>query len=145
MHGYWGDPARTARVLTRHDGAATYRTGDLARRRPDGELEFLGRRDAQVKTRGYRVELGEIEAALNALPQVVECAVLALPDETITNRLRAYVVTSEPTAAAQLRAACAARLPRYMIPEEFVTRDGLPKSATGKIDRRSLAGDGSVG
>lgn len=138
MHGYWGDPQRTARALSIDAGGRTYRTGDLVREGADGNLLFLGRRDAQVKTRGYRVELGEIEAALSALAAVVECAVVAIPDDAITNRLKAFVVTTEPLAAGDLVAWCRERLPPYMIPHEFEFRRGLPKSSTGKLDRRRL-------
>jgi len=142
MHGYWGDPERTERTLAVSGDRRTYRTGDLVREGPDGNFDFIGRRDAQIKTRGYRVELGEIEAALDALEQIVECAVVAVPDETITNRLKAYVVSSRPVSAAELAGACRARLPRYMIPEEFEFREALPKSSTGKIDRRALQAGG---
>lgn len=138
MHGYWNDPERTERTLRVEDGVRHYRTGDLVRRRPDGELLFTGRRDSQIKTRGYRVELGEIEAALNAIEGVVEAAVIAVPDETITNRLKAFVVTAEPIAAARLQRLCRERLPSHMIPDEIEFRSELAKSSTGKVDRRAL-------
>ena len=138
MHGYWGDPKRTARVLMSDRGERRYRTGDLVRRRSDGVLLFAGRRDMQVKTRGYRVELSEIEAVLNAIEVVVEAAVIAVPDETITNRLKAFVVTSEPIAASELARLCRERLPSHMIPGEIEFRAQLPKSSTGKVDRRAL-------
>jgi len=138
MHGYWGDPRRTARALQVEGDTRRYRTGDLVRRRSDGELLFAGRRDMQIKTRGYRVELGEIEAALNAIEVVVEAAVVAVPDETITNRLKAFVVTSEPIAAGRLASLCRERLPAHMIPTEIEFRPELPKSSTGKVDRRAL-------
>ncbi len=145
MHGYWGDPERTARTLSEGEGERIYRTGDLVREEPDGRLIFLGRRDAQIKTRGYRVELGEIEAALNALGVVLECAVVAVPDEAITNRLKAFVVTREPISPSALAAVCGDRLPRYMIPDQFEFLDTLPKSSTGKIDRRQLQqGEGGM-
>jgi L-proline---[L-prolyl-carrier protein] ligase len=140
MHGYWNDPERTARSLSVENGVRRYRTGDLVRRRSDGELLFAGRRDSQIKTRGYRVELGEIEAALNAIDAVVEAAVVAVPDETITNRLKAFVVTSEPVAEARLARLCRERLPSHMIPDEIEFRSELPKSSTGKVDRRVLQG-----
>jgi amino acid adenylation domain-containing protein len=139
MHGYWGDPDRTAAALHYDGDERAYRTGDLVSEQPDGTLLFLGRRDAQVKTRGYRVELGEIEAALNSLPLVVECAVVAIADDAITNRLRAFVVTREPVTVAALAGACRALLPSYMIPDEFEFRPTLPKSTTGKVDRRQLS------
>jgi acyl-coenzyme A synthetase/AMP-(fatty) acid ligase len=138
MHGYWGDAERTARTLSRSGDARTYRTGDLVRQNGSGELEFLGRRDAQIKTRGYRVELGEIETALHALDAVVEAAVVAIPDEAITNRLKAFVVAREAIEAAELARLCRLRLPAYMSPSEFELRDELPKSSTGKVDRRAL-------
>jgi amino acid adenylation domain-containing protein len=138
MHGYWGDPERTARVLKVDGSERSYMTGDLVRRRADGALLFGGRRDMQIKTRGYRVELGEVEAALNALDVVVEAAVIAVPDDTITNRLKAFVVTSSPIAAPALTRLCRDRLPPHMIPDEIEFRQELPKSSTGKIDRRAL-------
>jgi amino acid adenylation domain-containing protein len=138
MHGYWNDPERTARTLRVENGVRSYRTGDLARAGTDGELLFAGRRDSQIKTRGYRVELGEIETALNAIETVVEAAVIAIPDETITNRLKAFVVTATPISSAQLSRLCRERLPSHMIPDEIEFRSELPKSSTGKIDRRAL-------
>ena len=138
MHGYWGDAARTARVLSFVDGQRVYRTGDLVCLQPSGDLVFVGRRDAQIKTRGYRVELGEIEAALHAIEAVVEAAVVAVPDETVTNRLKAFVVVSEPISDLELARRCRDRLPHYMIPDEFEFRQELPKSTTGKVDRRAL-------
>jgi amino acid adenylation domain-containing protein len=137
MRGYWGDAERTARVLRSNSGTRAYLTGDLVRVGPDGAIEFGGRRDSQIKTRGYRVELGEIEVALNAHEDVVECAVVAVPDELATNRLKAFVV-AEGLQAADLSSWCRQRLPRYMVPDEFELRDDLPKSSTGKIDRRRL-------
>jgi amino acid adenylation domain-containing protein len=138
MHGYWHDPEKTSGALSTEAGQRFYRTGDLVRRRSDGELLFAGRRDNQIKTRGYRVELGEIEAALNAIDVVIEAAVIAVPDEAITNRLKAYVVTSEPIAEGRLIRLSRERLPSHMIPDEIEIRPELPKSSTGKVDRRAL-------
>jgi acyl-coenzyme A synthetase/AMP-(fatty) acid ligase len=138
MHGYWGDPARTRRALRGEGAERIYCTGDLVRARDgDGALVFLGRRDAQVKTRGYRVELGEIEAALNAVQAVIECAVIAVPDDVITNRLVAIVSSDGSLTAADLSSQMRNRLPAYMIPE-FEFMRALPKSSTGKVDRRQL-------
>ena len=97
MQGYWGDPDRTSRsriVNTFSEGLTdpVYRTGDLVIEEPDGNYTFLGRRDNQIKSRGYRIELGEIETALYAHPEIRECAAMAIPDEMITNRIKAYVV-----------------------------------------------------
>lgn len=139
MRGYWGDPDRTARALVRNPaGAPAYRTGDIVRRNADGELVFLGRRDHQVKTRGYRVELAEIEAALYRHPAVTECAVIAVPDELVTNRLVACLVLSAPAAPPGLARSCRDRLPRYMIPDRFEFFETLPRTSTDKIDRTAL-------
>src|SRR5205085_11625135 len=94
MQGYWGRPERSALALQTIEIAAgiqgrAYRTGDLVRAAADGNLEFLGRRDHQVKTRGYRVELGEIETRLASHPAVDEAVVIAVPDDEVTHRLRA--------------------------------------------------------
>jgi amino acid adenylation domain-containing protein len=147
MQGYWGRPERTALVLQPIEVGPgltdlAYCTGDLVRRRPDGDLEFLGRRDHQVKTRGYRVELGEVEAALNAHPAVAEGVVVAVPDAEITNRLQAVVVLHPGASAsdAELRQHCALTLPRYMVPEHVELRAQLPRTSSGKVDRRAIAG-----
>jgi acyl-coenzyme A synthetase/AMP-(fatty) acid ligase len=145
MQGYWGRPERTALSLQTvelapgiHDHA--YRTGDLVRERPDGELEFLGRRDHQVKTRGYRVELGEIETRLAAHPAVDEVVVVAVPDDEVSNRLKAVVVlkVGAQVTADQLKQHCAATLPRYMVPEILEFLAALPRTSSGKVDRRAL-------
>jgi amino acid adenylation domain-containing protein len=152
MQGYWGRPERTALALQSleiapglHDRA--YRTGDLVRQRPDGELEFLGRRDHQVKTRGHRVELGEIETRLAAHPAVDEAVVVAIPDEEITHRLSAVVVVKPGASvdADQLREHCARTLPRYMVPESVEFRADLPRTSSGKVDRLALAGPPAPG
>jgi amino acid adenylation domain-containing protein len=141
MHGYWGDPERTARSLEPADdvsGERVYKTGDLVRLDAHGNWLYLGRRDAQIKSRGYRIELGEIETTLNLHPDVVECAVLAVPDEVVTNRIKAFVVARGDVGEEELIGFCLDRLPRYMVPEFFEFRDELPKSSTGKISRKAL-------
>ena len=117
-------------------GARLYRTGDLSRYRADGSIEFLGRIDEQVKVRGFRVELGEVEAALRATTGVSDAAVVAQGE-----RLVAYLVSdSEPgPAAEQLRESLRQRLPDYMLPAAFVTMNQLPLSPSGKVDRRALS------
>ena len=122
-------------------GRRLYRTGDLVRRRPDGDLEFLGRIDHQVKIRGFRVELGEVEAALAAQPAVREAVVLALPEAGGGQRLAAYVVvhggaSSDPAA---LRAALRASLPEAFVPTAWQVLPALPLSPNGKVDRKALA------
>lgn len=143
MRGYWNDPERTGEVLVPDPRGATlpdpvYRTGDIGHWDERGDLVFLGRRDHQVKTRGYRVELGEVEATLYAHPAVVECAVVAVPDPVVTNRLRAFVVAGRALDPADLARFVEERLPRYMVPDSFVPRAALPRTSSGKVDRRAL-------
>jgi amino acid adenylation domain-containing protein len=144
MSGYWNDPERTDAVLAPSPFHAplrdlAYCTGDLVRERTDGNYDFLGRRDLQIKSRGYRIELGEIEAALGALDSVVETAVVAVPDEMVGNRIHAFAAVRAGTPERALVDACKARLPGYMVPERLELLDALPKTSTGKIDRRALS------
>jgi amino acid adenylation domain-containing protein len=144
MAGYWGDPELTARKLIaspieRHLGDKVYRTGDLVEELNDGNYRFIGRRDNQIKSRGYRIELGDIEAALSAHPAVLEVAVIAVPDDMVTNRIVGYVAVSEEISAGNLQRFCGERVPAYMVPESITMLDALPKTSTGKIDRRSLS------
>jgi amino acid adenylation domain-containing protein len=148
-HGYWGDPEKTARTFVANPfqedfAERVYRTGDIVARGPDGELRLLGRRDRMVKSRGYRIELDEIETVLYAHPEVKEAAVVAIPDEMAGNVIRAFVAP-ETLAGGALREHCLARLPRYMVPESFEARDQLPKTSTGKVDRPRLARESSGG
>jgi amino acid adenylation domain-containing protein/non-ribosomal peptide synthase protein (TIGR01720 family) len=119
-------------------GARLYRTGDVARWRRDGRLEFLGRRDGQVKVRGFRVEIGEVEKALATLPDVRAAAVTARSDGETTQLVGYLVLGDTGGEAGALRAALAGRLPRYMIPSRFVVLDALPLKANGKVDRDRL-------
>jgi len=119
-------------------GARLYRTGDLGRWRTDGTIEFLGRNDEQVKVRGFRVELGEIEARIAEHPQVRAAVVLALTDPRAGQRLVAYYVAAESIASDALRRHLAARLPHYMVPAAYVRLDALPLSPNGKVDRKAL-------
>jgi amino acid adenylation domain-containing protein/non-ribosomal peptide synthase protein (TIGR01720 family) len=145
MRGYLGRPDLTAErfVPDPHRGVAgarLYRTGDVGRRRPDGEIDFLGRTDHQVKVRGYRVELGEIEAVLRTHEQVREAVVLLREDAPGQQRLVAYA-TGEAGAeltAAELRAHVAAQVPQYMVPGAYVVLARLPVTSNGKVDRRAL-------
>jgi amino acid adenylation domain-containing protein len=121
-------------------GATLYRTGDLGRWRADGNIEFLGRNDHQVKLRGFRVELGEIEAQLARHPQVREAAVIVRADVPGEKRLVAYLMarTQNAPSADTLRSHLKAALPEYMIPGAFVVLDSLPLTPSGKVDRKSL-------
>ncbi|MFE6552282.1 amino acid adenylation domain-containing protein [Streptomyces sp. NPDC057746] len=141
--GYVNGPAMTAERFVANPygppGSRMYRTGDLGRYGPDGELYYLGRVDAQVKVRGFRVELAEIESALATHSEVVMAAVAAVggPDD---RRLVAHVVHtagSHPRVG-ELRSHLAERLPGYMVPEHFVYTDALPFNRSGKIDRARL-------
>jgi L-proline---[L-prolyl-carrier protein] ligase len=139
MQGYWRDPARTASALEHRDGGwATYRTGDLVRRDDEGNWNFLGRRDTQIKSRGYRIELGDIESALHQHPAVIDCVAVPVPDDLLSNRIKAFVVLRNPMEQESLSRFCARRLPHYMIPEDFIVLDRLPRTSTGKVDRRAL-------
>ncbi|HZF12689.1 MAG TPA: amino acid adenylation domain-containing protein [Thermoanaerobaculia bacterium] len=141
--GYLGRPGPTAENFVPDpfagSGARRYRTGDLARRLPDGEVEFLGRRDFQVKVRGVRIEPGEIEAALAAHPAVQAAAVTVLEAEVRT--LAAFVVARTGAALdeAELRGFLGRLLPRAMIPSLVFPLAALPLTANGKVDRRALA------
>jgi amino acid adenylation domain-containing protein/non-ribosomal peptide synthase protein (TIGR01720 family) len=135
--GYHGKPALTAERFVPHPeipGARLYRTGDRARRLPSGDIDFLGRLDSQVKLRGYRVELPEIEAVLQSLPAVERAAVVVSGGGT---RLVAWVQTDTFDAAA-LRTALASRLPEYMVPAAILHLPRLPLTPSGKVDRRAL-------
>ena len=120
-------------------GARLYRSGDLARRLPRGEIEFLGRADHQVKVRGYRVEPGEVEAALARHPAVRQAVVVVREESPGNAQLVAYVAAAGHAAGAgALRAALREELPEYMVPSLFVLLPELPLTPNGKIDRRAL-------
>ncbi len=146
--GYLGRPDLTAGsfvpdAVSGLAGERLYRTGDLARWLPDGALEYLGRLDFQVKVRGFRVEPGEIEAALAALPGVRQATVLLREDRPGDRRLVAYVTPEGlATSVAGLRDGLRRRLPEPLVPAAFVALPALPLNASGKVDRRALAGPG---
>ncbi len=140
--GYHGRPELTAeRFIQNPFGSGKlYKTGDLARWHAEGHIEFLGRSDHQVKVRGYRMELGEIEAVLNRHLAVQQSVVTVHGDDTGDKRLAAYVVTEAGTASinSQLRDLLQAQLPAYMVPDLFVQLEDLPLTASGKVDRAAL-------
>ena len=142
--GYLGLPGRTAESFipdawSGASGVRLYRSGDLARRLADGTLDFLGRLDHQVKVRGVRVELGEIESALRADAAVADAAVLLRADLPGGAGLVAYLCPAEQDLDLRaLRARLAERLPDAMVPSLFVPFGALPHTATGKIDRKAL-------
>ncbi|MEU2768302.1 MULTISPECIES: hybrid non-ribosomal peptide synthetase/type I polyketide synthase [Streptomyces] len=137
--GYLADPDRTAASFVDTSHGRLYRTGDLSRYLPDGNLEFLGRQDGQVKIQGYRIELGEIESALGAMPGVRAAVAAAIGGSMASRTLVAAVVPETPGADLDtLTAALRAQLPAYMVPSRLVELDAVPITANGKVDRRAL-------
>lgn len=148
--GYWGDLEKTARSFIHNPyqtgfAEVAYKTGDVVKLHQDRKnWIYVGRRDHMIKTRGYRVELGEIETALYKHEDVKEAAVVAIPDDILGNRLRGYVVltqgsTLEPK---QLQGFCATLIPKYMVPEAIEICIEMPKTSTGKVDRAALLSRG---
>ncbi len=141
--GYWRRPQLTAEKFIAdpaRPGGRLYRTGDLALRRPDGQLEFVGRMDHQVKIRGYRVELGEVEKTLARVPGVGEVVVLAPEDQFGDRQLVAYVAVqaNAQVAPGPLQEAAQRALPAHMVPSVMHLLKTFPLTANGKIDRRAL-------
>jgi len=136
---YFKDPERTAERFIYHPvlGERLYRTGDLGRYLPDGNMEFMGRVDHQVKLNGYRIELGEIENNIMLFPGIKACRVLVYQDET-QKRLTAYYVDDGQTQEAELIQFLYPRLPHYMVPSAFIHMDALPLNSSGKLDRKAL-------
>jgi amino acid adenylation domain-containing protein len=143
--GYLGRPDLTAAAMvdlvTESGPNRFYRTGDFARRDEQGLLHLLGRRDGLVKTRGYRVELGEIESAIASLTEVLDVCALAEPDALLTNRIHAAVVASgEPDRAVEaVLRHCRAHLPSYLVPTAVHVLPSLPRTSTGKIARAAVS------
>ncbi|MCX2765095.1 amino acid adenylation domain-containing protein, partial [Aquimarina muelleri] len=120
------------------EGDRIYKTGDLARWTVDGNLEFIGRKDAQVKVRGYRIELGEIENALSSLAFINQCCVLAKEDVNGNKRLIGYVVVEGDLDKTKIQEELKGSLPDYMVPGIWVELDAMPLTSNGKLDRKSL-------
>ena len=135
MAGYWGDPARTSASLVEENGHTFYCTNDSVQEDPDGTLRYVGRTDAMVKIGGYRVEPGEIETAIAAVPGVREVAVVPFTRSGET-ALAAFVVGDVVSSA--LAAECRRRLPAYMTPAVWVPLEAMPRNDRGKIDRAAL-------
>jgi|GEM_PF-192527 len=142
--GYLGRPDLTSERFVPDpfgsaSGARFYRTGDRVRRRADGEVEFLGRIDQQVKVRGFRIEPEEVSGALERHPAVARAVVVPRPDATGEKRLVAYFVAAGvPATSADLRAWLAGSLPDFMVPAAYVALDAFPLTPNGKVDRRAL-------
>ncbi len=142
--GYLGRPALTAQRFVPDEfggapGARLYRTGDLVRRTADGQLEYRGRIDHQVKLRGVRIEPGEIEAVLRSLPGVRDAAVILRRDDPDDPRLVAYLVArADRVPDADVRRHLPRLLPPAMVPSAFVRLGAFPLTANGKLDRAAL-------
>ena len=145
-YGYWGEPEKTKNAfvvnplqpdLREH----VYKTGDLVQLDDQGNFVFLGRKDHMIKSRGYRIEIGEIEAVLCSHPEIENAIVIPIPDELIGNRLTALVVRSPKSQIKKHDAVlyCSHQLPKYMIPETIEFRDAFPKTSSGKVDRKKLS------
>jgi amino acid adenylation domain-containing protein len=141
LNEYWNLPEQTARAfLDGPGGERWYKTGDLVVEQPDGDYMFIGRRDRMVKRRGYRVELGEIEAGLYKHPSVKEAAAIGVDDPEAGVRILAFLkcAGSEPPSIIEMKRFSAENLPRYMIPDTFSFVEALPKTSTDKIDYQKL-------
>src|SRR5438876_260758 len=139
--GYVNDPERTRRAFLadpHREGQRLYRSGDYGRWLPEGKLEFLGRRDTQVKISGFRIEIGEIENTLLRLPGVGEGAVVVTDRSDRSKRLVAFYAAQGPLDAKVLRDQLRESLPEYMVPSAFHWRRRLPLTDNGKIDRKAL-------
>src|SRR5207237_243087 len=151
--GYWRQPELTAERFVENRiaperWARLYRTGDLGRWRKNGELEYLGRVDSEVKVRGMRIDLGEIETVLRSEERIEE-AVVELRGEGGEQRLVAYVVASEESrvpSARELRRYLRTKLPEHMVPSSYVLVEEMPLLPSGKVNRRALqeAGGGAL-
>ncbi|GGB26258.1 non-ribosomal peptide synthetase [Puia dinghuensis] len=142
--GYLGHPEWTEErfvpdVMSGRSGERLYRTGDLGRWLPDGNIEFLGRQDEQVKISGYRIELGEIENVLSQSPEVSACAVTVNEDDPGNKRLAAYIVPRGRWDKKVLIDYLRSRLPKYMIPSLWVNLPSIPLTTNGKVDKKALA------
>jgi L-proline---[L-prolyl-carrier protein] ligase len=141
MQGYWSLPEQTAGAfLVDGAGARWYKTGDIVVEAADGNYTYRGRRDRMVKRRGYRVELGEIEAGLYRHPLIKEAAVIAVADEEAGVKVTAHLSCKEPKRPSliEMKRFCAENLPIYMVPDRFSWHEGLPKTSTDKIDYQRL-------
>jgi amino acid adenylation domain-containing protein len=144
MRGYWARPDLNRQAFLRQAlfsdyELVFYRTGDLVREREDGNLLFLGRRDRQIKIRGYRVELEEVEAVISALPGVAEAAAVDVRDDDGVTIVAAVILDSDAAIDADtIRRGAAARLPPYAVPSRIDIRATLPRTGSGKADRPAL-------
>jgi amino acid adenylation domain-containing protein len=140
MIGYWNLPEQNAAAFLEANGKRWYHTGDLVVEEPNGDYIFHGRRDRMVKRRGYRVELGEIEAGLATHAQAKEVAVVALPDKDAGVKIKAFLSLKDGVKPSiiEMKAFSMEKLPKYMVPDTFTFVDALPRTSTDKIDYQTL-------
>jgi amino acid adenylation domain-containing protein len=138
--GYWNLPGQSQSAFIDIAGKAYYRTGDIVVELGDGNLRYVGRRDRMIKKRGFRVELGEIEACLHRHAGIREAAVLAIPDESLGMKVIAHIATTDaqPLSIIELKTFCSSHLPVYMIPDTFAFHSALPRTSTDKVDYQRL-------
>jgi amino acid adenylation domain-containing protein len=144
--GYWNEEGKTEKAFVRNPlrpelNERVYRTGDLVHLDSDGNYVFLGRKDHMIKSRGYRIEMGEIETVLCSHPEIKNAVVIPIPDELIGNRICTVIVPFSPGKLGKddIVQYCARQLPKYMVPEIIEFRDSLPTTSSGKIDRQKLS------
>lgn len=144
--GYWDDVEKTDKSFVKNPlrpdlNERVYKTGDLVHLDPNGNYVFLGRKDHMIKSRGYRIEIGEIESVLCNHPEIKNAVVIPIPDELIGNRILVIVVpfTAGKITREEILQYCSPKLPKYMIPEIVEFRDSLPTTSSGKVDRKKLS------
>lgn len=139
FQGYWNRPEESARAFADIDGKRWYNTGDVVKRDPSDGYLFVGRRDRMVKRRGYRIELGEIESGLYKHPRIREAAVVAVPDQASGVRIVAFLSALSPAPSIiELKAFSGKHLPGYMIPDQFLFQEALPRTSTDKVNYPAL-------
>ncbi len=148
MDGYWNDSKKTERVLFKNKFSPSvtefvYKTGDIVSWGRDRVLNYHGRCDSMIKSRGYRIELGEIETILSAHPGIKDVAVTAVPDDKIGNKIKVVLVAKDNAEISEneVKLFCSQKLTHYMIPEIISIVNAIPRTSTGKIDRKRLASE----
>jgi amino acid adenylation domain-containing protein len=143
--GYWDDSAKTAKnfvwnPIQKNYFEKAYRTGDIVTLDANGDFLYKGRKDHMIKSRGYRIEIGEIESALYNNPEIKEAAVIPIPDDVIGHRIKSFIVCNDGNEIdlSELRMYLGKKIPQYMIPDEIEFCSSLPKTSTGKVDKTGL-------
>ena len=143
--GYWNDAEKTAKnfvwnPIQKNYSEKAYRTGDMVMLEANGDFLYKGRKDHMIKSRGYRIEIGEIETALYNNPEIKEAAVIPIPDDVIGHRIKSFIVCNDGNEIdlRELRMYLGKKIPQYMIPDEIEFCSSLPKTSTGKVDKTGL-------